>query len=336
MQTIPILRQLIHTIQLHPPVASSIPWDDIRSCIVAEYECCASIYPASQLGSIQQDLDGILADARQSYAKADATKTIGFLEKIIFALKLLPEAGHIDALLNQANFDHACLNHYKNNTIIVLGDSHVNFFSGNENLSFLPIGHDINTCPLHTAYHFTPLHIGPCLAYNCNRANTTFQFQEKAAYLCQNFIRPNARIICCLGEIDLRVHVFKQARLQNKNYTQIVDDILSEYIQFLITLKKKGYQVYCWGPIASQTQNCPLDPMFPRNGLETERNAATAYFNRQLSSLCRRHNIIFLSIFDKMITDSYHTLEQYLSADRCHLSQRALPLAEEEFKKLFT
>ena len=307
MQTIPILRQLIHTIQLHPPVASSMPWDDIRSCIVAEYECCASIYPASQLGSIQQDLDGILADARQSYAKADATKTIGFLEKIIFALKLLPEAGHIDALLNQANFDHACLNHYKNNTIIVLGDSHVNFFSGNENLSFLPIGHDINTCPLHTAYHFTPLHIGPCLAYNCNRANTTFQFQEKAAYLCQNFIRPNARIICCLGEIDLRVHVFKQARLQSKNYTQIVDDILSEYIQFLITLKKKGYQVYCWGPIASQTQNCPLDPMFPRNGLETERNAATAYYNRQLSSLCRRHNIIFLSIFYKMITDSYHT-----------------------------
>ena len=335
MKTIPILRRLIHSIQLQPSAAASVPWNDIHDCVLAEYECCADIYPDSQLQSIQGIVNGILSDARQSHAKADSHTTIHFLEKIIFALEFLPQAEHIDPLLHQANFDHACLNHYKNNTIIVLGDSHVNFFSGNEALTFLPIGNDINTCPPLTAYPFTPLHVGPCLAYNCNRMDTTFRFQEKVTHLCRHFIRPHAKIICCLGEIDLRVHVFKQTKRQHKDAIQIVDDILMEYIHFLTSLKNQGYQVYCWGPIASQTQNCPLDPMFPRNGSETERNQATAYFNRQLSDLCAKYGIVFLSIFDRMITNEYQTIEQYLSADRCHLSQRALPLAKEEWKKLF-
>lgn len=335
MQTIQILRQLIHSIKVHPSAAQAIPWDDIQSCILTEFECCASIYPTSQLQSINRLLSEITTEGRQASSAAQVNTIIRSLEKLVFSLEFLPEDHHIDELLNQSNFDHASLNHYKNNTIIVLGDSHVNFFSGNENLTFLPIGHDINTCADNTSYPFTPLHAGPCLAYNCNHADTTFRFHEKVTYLCQNFIQPHAKIICCLGEIDLRVHVFKQTKLQNRTYQQIVDDILTEYIRFLIWLKDHGYQVYCWGPIASQTESCPLDPMFPRNGTEIERNKATAYFNQRLSALCQKYGIVYLSIFDKMVTDDYRTLEQYLSPDRCHLSQRALSLAIPEWQKLF-
>ena len=99
MQTIPILRRLIHSIQHQPSVAASVPWDDIQACILAEYECCAGIYPSSQLQSIQQLLNGILSDARQAYAKTNASAAIDSLEKMIFALEFLPEAEHIDSLL---------------------------------------------------------------------------------------------------------------------------------------------------------------------------------------------------------------------------------------------
>lgn len=334
MQTIQILRHLIQSIRLHPTVTSSIPWNDIQSCILAEFECCTNIYPFSQFQSISQFLTTTITTAKRYSSAGYANTVIEHLEKLVFALEFLPESNHIDSLLHQSNFDHACLNHYKNNTIIVLGDSHVNFFSGNETLTFLPIGHDINTCPIRTSYPFTPLHVGPCLAYNCNKTDTTFRFREKTDYLCQNFIRPHAKIICSLGEIDLRVHIFKQTKLQNRTYRQIVDDILAQYIQFLTHLKNQGYQVYCWGPIASQKESCPLDPMFPRNGTETERNKATAYFNRQLSTLCQKHDIVFLSIYEKMVTTDYQTLEQYLSPDRCHLSQSALSLAIPEWQKL--
>ena len=334
MQTIQILRQLIHSIRLRPSVTCSIPWDEIQSCILTEFECCAGIYPASQFESINRLLTEIITEGKQASSAAQANTIVHSLEKLAFSLEFLPEDSHIDGLLNQANFDHACLNHYRNNTIIVLGDSHVNFFSGNENLTFLPIGHGINTCFNNISYPFTPLHTGPCLAYNCNRLDTTFRFHEKVTYLCQNFIQPHAKIICCLGEIDLRVHVFKQASLQNRTYQEIADDILTEYIRFLISLKNQGYRVCCWGPIASQTESCPLDPKFPRNGTEIERNKATAYFNRQLAILCQKYDIVYLSIFDKMITADYRTLGQYLSPDRCHLSQSALSLAIPEWQKL--
>lgn len=331
MQTMQILHKLIHSLKLQPQIAQTIPWEDIRLCIVSEFECCSSIYPDSQFQRIDQLIAGLAKEAERA-SEADVCTINDILGKMVLALQFLPEADHIDSLLHQANFDHACLNHYKDNTIIVLGDSHVNFFSGNETLAFVPIGHEINTCIQNTPYPFTTLHAGPCLAYHCNQPGTTFRFREKADYLCRNFIRPHAKIVCCLGEIDLRVHVFRQTVLQERPYEQIVDDILLAYLSFLVGLQKQGYAVYCWAPIASQTDSCPLDTMFPRNGTEICRNQATAYFNRRLEALCRENSIVFLSIFDQMITDDYRTIEQYLSSDRCHLGQSALPLAVREWK----
>lgn len=335
MRTIQILLQLINSIQTNSLTVSRLPWADIRLCILTELELCAALYTKAQFQQTVQLFNELINEAEQDSLECNANSVISLLQKVIFGLHLLPESEHTDKILQQANFDHACLDHHRNNTIIVLGDSHVNFFSGNETLSFLPIGEKINTCEnLHFSW-FTPLHIGPCLAYNCNRFQTTYSFREKVEYLCQNFIKPHAKILCCLGEIDLRVHVFKQTKLQNKTYQQIVDDILEQYLQFLLRLQKSDYQVSCWGPIASQKESCPLDPNFPRNGSETDRNLATAYFNQKLSDLCQAHNILFLSIFEQMVTPDYQTRDEYLSIDHCHLGQSALPLALSEWEKLF-
>ncbi len=334
MQTAQILRQLIHSIKTRPFVLASIPWDEILLCITTEFTCCARLYTDAQFQDIRQSFHECIAQAKQHAIEQRPDLLTASLETMIFALETLPEAGHIDTLLEQANFDHACLNHYQNNTIIVLGDSHVNFFSGNELLTFLPIGQDINTCPGNTPYPFTTLHTGPCLAYNCLRPGTSYRFKEKSEYLCRHFIRPHATIICCLGEIDIRVHVFRQSKLQNRPYQQIIDDILTQYLQFLISLKNAGYRVCCWGPIASQPESCPLDPLFPRTGTEIERNRATAYFNRRLRALCQESGITFLSVFEQMITDDYRTLECFLSADHCHLGQTALSLASQEWQKI--
>lgn len=334
MRTIQILLQLINSIQANPLTAASLPWEDIRLCVLTELECRAALYADTQFMQTRQLFIDLLAEAEQESMAYNPNGVLSRLQKIVFGLQILPETEYSDKILQQANFDHACLQHHRNNTVIILGDSHVNFFSGNEKLSFLPIGKEINTCVNHTSYPFTALHIGPCLAYNCNRFHTTFAFREKVEYLCRDFIAPHARILSCLGEIDLRVHVLKQARLQNRTYRQIVDDILEQYLAFLLRLQDAGYQTACWGPIASQKENCPLDPQFPRNGSETERNLATAYFNQRLSDLCQKHGILFLSIFEQMITSDYQTREEYLSADHCHLGQSALSLALPEFQKL--
>lgn len=334
MQTIQILSKLTNSIKANPAAIALLPWDDIRLCLSAELDCRRGIYPSSQFQQAHDLFTKMLAEAEQSASVNDVQAVISQFQKILDAFQILPDLDYVSHLMEQANYDHACLRHCKNNTIIVLGDSHVNFFSGNEELSFLPIGRNINTCPDNTPYPFTPLHLGPCLAYNCNRYNTSSSFREKLDYLLSSFIQPHATILCCLGEIDLRVHVFKQAELQGRSYQEIVDDILSQYILLLLQLQGQGYHVSCWGPVASQSERCPLDPRFPRYGTEVQRNMATAYFNQQLAAICSEHDIPFLSIFTQMVTPDYLTEERYLSPDRCHLGQNALPLLQPELRKL--
>lgn len=328
MKTLEIVLQLINSIQTNPTSLYQIPWEDLKLCLITELDCRKELYPDTQFQSIKQLFQAHFIALAEYMTIPDVPAIINLLKELVFALQILPDAEYTDTIAEEAHYNEACLNHYLNDTIIVLGDSHVNFFSGNELLTFSPIGNDINVCPNVTYNPFTALHLGPCLAYNCNKSNTSTLFHEKAEFLCNNFIKPNAHIICCLGEIDLRVHVFQQTNIQNRTYQEIVDDILAEYVPFLISLKEKGFYVYCWGPIASQREACPIDPQYPRNGTEVERNMATAYFNQQLALQCEQHGIAFMSIFDQMITDDYQTIDKYLSADQCHLSQRALALAQ--------
>ena len=312
-----------------------MPWEDIILCILTELDDRRILYTDEQYHSTKELLQNKLSELKLNIFKAEHLSAINHLSEIIFALKMLPNSDFSWENFYQQNFSTSCLTHYQQNTIIVLGDSHVNFFSGNELLSFLPIGNDINTCkPTNLSRVFTPLHLGPCLAYHCNHYDSSFHFREKAEFLCQNFIKPTATIICSLGEIDLRVHVFRQTILQNKSYAEIVNNILQQYYTFLLKMKNQGYSLYCWGPIATQADTCPIDPNFPRNGSEEDRNHATAYFNQQLSSFCKQNDIGYLSIFEQMITSDFRTRSEYLSADCCHLSQRALPLALQEWKKI--
>lgn len=333
MKTNEIIIQLINSIQNTPSCIYQIPWNDLEICLITEIEYRKELYPEPQFQAIKSLFHSKFVTLEKHILISDTPSIIHILEEFAFAMHLLPDTDYIDAITSQAHFNAARLTHHLNDTIIVLGDSHVNFFSGNEFLTFSSIGNDINICPNITNNPFTVLHLGPCLAYNCNKPNTSTQFHEKIDFLCNNFIKPNARIMCCLGEIDIRVHVFRQSQLQNCNYTKIVDNILNEYITFLLDLKNKGFRVYCWGPIASQSEACPVDPNFPRNGTEKERNIATEYFTHKLNSLCEQHKIPFLSIFNQMIDDNYTTLEHYLSSDHCHLSQTALALAQPMWKK---
>lgn len=334
MKTLEIVHQVINSIQTNPASLYQIPWEDLKLCLSTELDCRKELYPDDQFQSIQQLFHAHFDALEQYLTIPDTSAIVGILKELTFALQILPDAEYTNTLSEQAHYNEACLNHHLNDTIIVLGDSHVNFFSGNEMLTFSPIGNDMDVCPNVTDNPFTVLHLGPCLAYHCNKESTSTLFREKVDFLCNNFIKPNAHIVCCLGEIDLRVHVFRQTELQNRTYQAIVDDILAEYVSFLVSLKEKGYHVYCWGPIASQREICPLDPSFPRNGTETERNMATAYFTKQLALQCEQQGISFLSIFHQMITDDFQTKEEYLSADHCHLSQCARALAQSVWKKI--
>ncbi len=325
MNTLEILNKLEYIACSKPDVLHSFDWRDVEQCLVSEINCIKECYPASEYDR----LTGLISALCQQASESNSTPTT--LLNLIAELKGIAEALPLSAdnnpLLQQAAFDHAALMHYKNKSTVVLGDSHVNFFSGNERLTFSSIGHGINLCPQVNNLNLTVLYLGSGLAYSCLKPDSRTQFSEKLAFLKKEFIRPGAGIILSLGEIDIRLHILKQSERQGVDIEIIIDQILANYSQLIENLLSEGYHVGCWGPIASQKDNSPADPAFPRYGTERQRNRITVLFNRQLEQICHKLGADFLSILDGMIDKNLDTKEEFLSSDHFHLSQSAMSLA---------
>ena len=308
------------------------PWNEVADCVNSELIIRKHLYPEKQFKDVSDKVERLF---ELIYDETTDENIIYAMDKLLAMFEVLPETDYTCAKHEEANFMKAYWHHQRHETVVVLGDSHVNFFSGAELLSFIPIGHDVNTCPIMEEQRFTPLHLGPCLAYNVDNPNASYNSMEKTEWLCGNFIVPGSRIICSFGEIDIRVHVLKQAELRKISVENVVDDILEHYYTLLTKLKDRGYEVWCWGPIATQQDSNEQDELFPHYGSERERNKASEYFNDALKSWCDANGVGFMSIFKAMIDENYMTKVEYLSADGCHLGQRARELAEPEWRKLF-
>lgn len=221
------------------------------------------------------------------------------------------------------------------NSVIVVGDSHVNFFSGNENISFTPFYYRsrkdnfktkiyINNCS-DRLDHFSTLHLGPCLAYSVCRDQSSTLVKEKLLFLFdKEIIARGAKVLFSFGEIDIRVHTIKQAIKQQKSYSEICEEIVTSYLNQLLEFRNKyDIQVYCWTPPPSQNESLCFNEEFPAYGTEIERNEVTLVFEETLKEKCEKLNFTFVSITRHLIDETYKTKLDFISDDFCHLSQRA-------------
>ena len=219
----------------------------------------------------------------------------------------------------------------QNDKIYVIGDSHVSFFSSSD-LNHFIYKDGIGICRPRIE-PFRIFHLGPALAYNLNRYGTTTQAREKIDHILNsNYIPLGGKILCVFGEIDIRVHVFKQACRKNVDFHQVVDEIIDEYVSFIERLSKK-YTVFVWCPVASQRDDGYLDSNFPRSGTQVERNKAIEYFIDKLEDKCSKSGIaVCLSIFSSLVDENYKTKMMYYR-DSVHISQRAWDFASKVFEQ---
>ena len=333
MNTLDLVTLLETYINNSPAKLVDFDWRLIYDCFIAEFKLREAFYSPSKSEQFISYLNNLIFDAEQASRFGDYFR----LQKVVMCLRSIlltfPEETDEFSFSQKANFDHAALNHYQKNTTIVLGDSHVNFFSGNELLNFHSIGNSINICPQINSLNLSVLYVGSCLAFTCMRPDSSVRFYSKFLYLKDTFIKPGANIVLSLGEIDLRCHVFKQADLQHRDYRQIIDDILIEYQRFIISMLNNGYKVFCWGPIGTQKDIVQSDTAYPRYGSEEERNTASFYFTDKLSNICKKEGAHCLSILDKLVTPNMITRPEYLSPDQFHLGQKAFDLVRPLLKE---
>jgi len=224
-------------------------------------------------------------------------------------------------------------------TFFCIGDSHTDVFSENTYLEKVPLAPElfstIFTGNIHSAPQFVSYHLDGVLAYSLARRNTSNRGLEKIEWLIKKGYLPHGcKIVTIFGEPDCRVHVKKQADRNNCSTDIIIDSIIKNYGSFLLNLKKQGFRVYVYAPIASQKGNMEIDPVFKRFNSEKERNEILLKFEKSLGNFCQENGLVFISVLHELLNDDLSSKGEYYMPDGVHLNDKGRLLILNAFSKI--
>lgn len=199
--------------------------------------------------------------------------------------------------------------------IYCLGDSHVNFFSGNNIMqNDWPMRH-VDRVPIFRTYK-----LGAHLAYGLAKKNS---LSKKKLFKVLTTIPKDSNIILCYGEIDCRVHLIRQSEIQKRNLTAVVNECVDRYFSVIKEIRDMGYKIIVYHLIPSTAFNI-IRPGFPTYGSPMQRNKATTIFNKRLAYWAKKYHFPQISLFNQLLLPSGSTNMKYYS-DPIHLSTSALP-----------
>jgi lysophospholipase L1-like esterase len=208
--------------------------------------------------------------------------------------------------------------------IYCIGDSHVSVFLGQDALAPIWPQKANSLLP-----YFEIFRIGPITAYNLSEKNSTTKGREKLETIIKN-IDKKSIIILSAGEIDCRIHLLKQAKINNYTYREAANILATKYITFVNTIKELGYNICILLP--PPTKYTTEDTIgYPTYGSEEQRNEITKILSNELIMLCEVSKIPFIGIFDRA-TQNNKTNKDYLW-DGIHLSTKALPILIEQINQ---
>ena len=203
------------------------------------------------------------------------------------------------------------------NKIYCIGDSHVSVFLGKDSLA------PIYPAKSNSLFNFFEVvRIGPITAYNIGNTNSTTKAKEKIDSLLKAEVPEGSTLIFSAGEIDIRVHLLKQASLQNKTSYEISSEILEKYMSVLRGYANMGFIIIVLSPPPSTYILEDLSE-YPTYGTEKERNIATKIFNENLKIQSQKNEFKFIDIFNEYI-DSDNLTKRSCLWDGIHPSTYVL------------
>ena len=142
-------------------------------------------------------------------------------------------------------------------------------------------------------------------------------------------ISKNDLLFISYGESDIRHHIGFRS---NDNLEETTRVVVLNYIEVLKILKLDYSNLGVYAPIASGHGNQPGgNQRIPCYKNSYERNKITLIFNKILREECEKNDIIFKSIYKKLINENNETIKS-IHYDGIHLNPRKIyHLLEEEF-----
>lgn len=206
-----------------------------------------------------------------------------------------------------------------------IGDSHVGLFSGFDYLQRSLPHPSKDRLP-----QFRVHRVGPGLAYNLPKENTTTRSRERMIEVLHTLPRAS-KVMLCFGEVDCRSHLIKHAQTSGKSWEDVAKNCAERYLDGAEIVQKMGFELWIFNAIPSSRYTKPGNE-YPTLGNCKERNQITAIFNKAVEEGCKKRRLIFIHNFPKLVTSSLLTKSIYYF-DKVHLSQRALPLTLRSIKE---
>lgn len=213
----------------------------------------------------------------------------------------------------------------KEKIIYCIGDSHVSFFSGIDNI--IPMWNKNNNVNKSGKIkYFEIFRLGAFTAYNLYRNDES----KKRIMEALSVIKKNSNILLCFGEIDCRCHIVKQSEIQNKSIDVVSNECARRYIDTINEIKNNGYNIIVWNiiPPYSVKNECGV---FTEYGTLEQRKNAAVCFNKYIHENINS-DIFFLYIYDK-VSDKNGFALNGIFFDEIHLSQYSMPFVIEKLIK---
>lgn len=184
------------------------------------------------------------------------------------------------------------------NKIVVIGDSHSQLFSNNEQFK-RGMWSDINL-----EKYFDVRWLGPVTFWRLCRDQKNFiDFNEDIFYTpfpsmtVTTKIDPSIDIMISLGEIDVRCH------LSNQKNKKTIDDMSLLIEKFLINYQNHKIHLLSIIPPIRKNDCISHNDMFPFIGEDEERANNTKYFNEKLKKISNDYNIRYFDLYSLYVDD---------------------------------
>jgi len=207
--------------------------------------------------------------------------------------------------------------------IFCFGNSHVGVFSGTNYP--VPIWPERSNDLLPW---FRTFNMGAVTAYQSMKHIQTI---KSILATISEFDKEKDTLLLVFGEVDIRMHVYRQLTLQGRPIESIIEEVAKRYFEAVSVLLTEGFNIALYGCIAT----CTRATMFlrrPPYGTIEERNEASALFDNLIRVFCKKHNLPYISIFNELLLEDGTSDLRYMDTfymgegNGLHIMTNILPL----------
>lgn len=203
-------------------------------------------------------------------------------------------------------------------SIHCIGDSHCCFFLGYDHLAKAYPVVSKSLMPRIFCYR-----LGPVLAYNLDKYGTATRGREMLEQILTTLDPRKDILLLSFGEIDCRAHILKQVQDKHRDFQEVVDSCVSNYMTAVKEITSRNFRVFIWNAVYSANfleKNNDLE--YPYRGTVRERNMVTELFNRTLDAMAKTAGAVFVDISGSLIDEDTRLTKEEFYQDSIHLNRR--------------